>query len=118
MMKFISILSILIVVACSNGPGDEVFDPPTQILRVEVEPDTVSRGGFVTFTCVISDSLSQEYVYKWFISGVLDTLTQTNQLQIQANSNKYQNSGIVGVWYKKSPANIINSQFYYYVKQD
>lgn len=117
MIRILPFLSILILVACSNGPGDEEFAPPTQILRVEVEPDTVARGGFVTFTCVIKDSLSQEYEYKWYISGVLDTLTQTNQLQIQANSSKYQNSGIVGVWYKKSPANIISTQFYYYVRQ-
>lgn len=118
MMKFISILSILIVVACSNGPGDEGFIPPTQILRVEVAPDTVSRGGFVTFTCVIKDSLSQEFNFKWHIVGVMDTLTQTNQLRIQANSTKYHNIGIVNVWNIKSPWNIINKEFDYYVKQN
>lgn len=118
MMKFISILSILIVVACSNGPGDEGFDPPTQILRVEVEPDTVARGGFVTFTCVIQDSLSLEYEFKWYIYGIMDTLTQTNQLRIQANSSNYQNIAIVGVRNKSNPANIIDKLFYYYVKQN
>lgn len=67
MTRTILFLSILILVACSNGPGDEEFIPPTQILRVEVEPDTVARGGFVTFTCVIKDSLSQEYEFQWYI---------------------------------------------------
>lgn len=117
MTRTILILSILILVACSNGPGDEGFIPPTQILRVEVEPDTVSRGGFVTFTCVIKDSLSQEFEYKWYIYGIMDTLTQTNELRMQANSSSYQNLGIVGVWNKRSPANIIDTQFYYYVRQ-
>lgn len=117
MIRAILILFIFILVACSNGPGDEGFIPTTQILRVEVEPDTVSRGGFVTFTCVIKDSLSQEFNFKWYIVGVMDTLTQTNQLRIQANSTKYHNIGIVNVWNIKSPWNIINKEFDYYVRQ-
>lgn len=117
MIRAILILSILIFVACSNGPGDEGFIPPTQILRVEVGPDTVSRGGFVTFTCVIKDSLNQEFNFKWHIVGVMDTLTQTNQLRMQANSTKYHNIAIVNVWNKNSPWNSINKEFNYYVRQ-
>jgi hypothetical protein len=117
MIRAILFLSILILVACSNGPGDEEFAPPTQILRVEVEPDTVSRGGYVTFTCVISDSLSQEFNYRWYIIGVMDTLTQTNKMRMQANSTKYQNSAIVNVWNKNSPFNIVRVRFDYYVRQ-
>jgi hypothetical protein len=117
MTRAILFLSILILVACSNGPGDEGFIPTTQILRVEVEPDTVSRGGFVTFTCVIKDSLSTEFNYKWHIVGVMDTLTQTNKMRMQANSTKYQNIGIVNVWNINSPWNSINKEFSYYVRQ-
>jgi hypothetical protein len=117
MIRAILFLSILILVACSNGPGDEGFIPTTQILRVEVEPDTVARGGFVTFTCVIKDSLSQEFNYRWHIVGVMDTLTQTNQLRIQANSINYKNYGIVSVWNINSPWNDIDKNFNYYVRQ-
>jgi hypothetical protein len=117
MIRAILFLSILILVACSNGPGDEEFAPPTQILRVEVEPDTVSRGGFVTFTCVISDSLSQEFNFRWYIIGVLDTTTQTNQLRIQANSSNFQNSGIITVYNRNSSWSNIKKRFDYYVRQ-
>ncbi len=117
MIRTTPFLSILILVACSNGPGDEEFAPPTQILRVDVAPDTVSRGGFVTFTCVIKDSLNQDFEYSWVLFGVLDTVTQTNQLRVEANSTKFLNIGVVNVSHKDRPWNRINKEFNYYVRQ-
>lgn len=51
------------------NPGDDMDIGQTQILRIEVDPDTVAVGDTARFTCIIADSTDERFKFSWSFSG-------------------------------------------------
>jgi len=83
---FLLFIALLLLTGCESFGGDEYRPDVTEILRVEVEPNPVAAGDTVTFTCVVTDSLRQDFKFLWSLPGIDTAVTDTSQYRWAAPS--------------------------------
>ena len=66
----------------------DVEEPQTEILKVEVNPDTVLLGDQIQVKCIIKDSTSNSFRYYWVIQG-FDTVTNLKDRWVGSEGKKF-----------------------------
>ena len=105
-LKGFTVLLISILIAsCSHfeSDPDPIEEPATEILKIRVAPNPVLAGEVTTITCVTSDSLSNDLMYRWSRPGQ-DTSTTVNYIDWRAPSEVGIYSFTVNVFGRGRPA--------------
>ena len=67
-----ALLQVVLVYGCglpSDGGGPRIYPYQTEILDVQVRPDTLAQADTAQITCVITDSTDSRFKYFWVINN-------------------------------------------------